>query len=434
MTDCVFPDGFLWGTATSAHQVEGGNDNNDWWDWEAQPGHIHDGSRSGNACGWWEGKAEDDLARAAALGQNAHRMSLEWSRLEPEEGRYDDRAFMRYAQILGELGRLGMKAMVTLHHFTLPRWLAKKGGWTYPAIVERFALFCRECARRLGDRVAMWITLNEPSVHVFMAYMGRAWPPGFGDPLQGRRALCAMLRAHASAYRAIHDVLPGAAVGIALNMPLFDRARPGSPLDRLVAAGQDWIFSGLLLQALSTGWILPPMAIPLERAAGLAGALDFFGLNYYGQYTVRFDPKRAATLFGKHVQRPTVRTAHTDWGQIAPQGLTAQLLRLGKLGVPLYVTENGIYDNSDELRPDFLVNHVRAVHAAIERGAPVRGYFVWSLVDNFEWAEGWSTHFGLIALDRHSQARTARRSAEVYAAICRANGVSEVAAHRPAIA
>jgi beta-glucosidase len=353
-------------------------------------------------------------------------MGLEWSRLEPEEGRFDDRAFSRYAEILDEIGRLGMKAMVTLHHFTLPRWLAKKGGWTHPGIVDSFCRLARECATRLGHRVAFWVTMNEPSVHVLMAYMGTAWPPACGDPRKGSLALRHMLRAHAASYRAIHEVLPGAAVGIVLNMPQFAPARPSSLLDRMVALGQDWSFSGVIVKALSTGRILPPMAIPPEQVPGLARSLDFFGLNYYGRYAVRFDRKAAATLFGKHVQTPTVRTPHTDWGQIAPQGLTKQLLRLGRLGVPLYVTENGIYDNSDETRPGFLVDHIGAVHDAIQQGADVRGYFAWSLVDNFEWAEGWSTHFGLIAVDRQTQVRTLRRSAGAYASICRANAVVSV--------
>ncbi|MEM1415590.1 MAG: family 1 glycosylhydrolase, partial [Myxococcota bacterium] len=134
------PAGFLWGTATSSHQVEGGNDN-DWTDWEAQPGRIHDGSRSGEAAGWWSGQAEQDLARAAALGHNAHRMSLEWSRLEPAPGRYDDAALERYAEILAAARRLGLRLMVTLNHFTLPRWAARGGGWLDPQLPERFAAF-----------------------------------------------------------------------------------------------------------------------------------------------------------------------------------------------------------------------------------------------------------------------------------------------------
>lgn len=156
----------------------------------------------------------------------------------------------------------------------------------------------------------------------------------------------------------------------------------------------------------------------------LRGALDWIGVNYYGRYRVVFDPRAGGELFGRRLADQTVHTPWTDWGEIHPPGLTHQLLRVARFGVPIYVTENGVYDNTDAVRPGFIVDHVRAVHAAIQRGADVRGYFHWSLIDNFEWAEGWSTHFGLLALDRATQARRPRESAAVYAAICRANGIS----------
>ena len=427
MTSVRFPAGFLWGTATSSHQVEGRNENNDWWEWERQPGRIRDGSRSGEAAGWWAGMAEKDLALAVRLGQNAHRMSLEWSRLEPAPDRWDEAAFDRYEAILHAGRTLGLTMMVTLNHFTLPRWAAAEGGWLWRELPDRFARLAARCAARLGLQVDLWSTINEPNVLAFSAHADGRWPPGQRSLRGSLMALHHQLRGHAAAYAAIHGEVQGARVGVVLNMPLFEPARPDNVLDRLVAGGQDWAFTGVLIEALRTGRLLPPVGVGAFRVDGLAGSYDFLGLNYYGRLAVRFDPTAPVPL-GRHVQEPTIRTEETDWGQVCPRGLTAQLVRLRQLGVPLYVTENGIYDNTDALRPRFLVEHVRAVADAIARGADVRGYFHWSLVDNFEWAEGWSTRFGLVALDPETGARTPRPSAEIYAAICRAGGVPDTIA------
>ena len=415
----TLPPGFLWGTATSSHQVEGHTDN-DWTDWESQPGRIHDGTRSGAAAGWWAGQAEEDLARAAALGHNAHRMSLEWSRLEPAPGRYDDAAFDRYGAILSAARRLGLRVMVTLNHFTLPRWASRGGAWLDPQLPERFAALAARAGDALEGQVGLWATLNAPAVLATMGYMRTSWPPGLGDPIAGFRALAAQLEAHALAYAQLKRV-QDAPVGLALSVPLFEYARRDSG-DVAAARAQDWACNGAKFRAIQTGWLLPPLGRP-RRVPGLRGSFDFIGLNYYGRFAVRFDAAAPKQLFGRHVQRPTVATEHNDWGQICPRGLTEQLRRLGRLGAPLYVTENGLYDPSDEARPDFLVRHVAAVEDAVRKGADVRGYFVWSLVDNFEWAEGWAAPFGLLALDRATGERRARGSAEAYAAIIRAGGV-----------
>ncbi len=396
----VFPDGFLLGCATSAHQVEGGNASNDWWEWEGRAGKIHDGSRSGEACGWWGGRAEEDLGLAAEYGQNAHRLGVEWSRLEPAPGRFDGAAFDRYAHLLAHLRRLGMSSMVTLHHFTLPRWTGDS-GFVDARLAPAFGAFAGECARRLGSLVDRWVTINEPMVLGFMAYLGRSWPPGCGSPAAFARAARTLRQAHLAAFESVHRVQPGAEVGIVLNMPGFAPARPADLRDRAAAALQELLFNRAFL-------------------ASLGGRYDFLGLNYYGRYDVRFSLRAAGTVFGQHVQRPTVATANNDWGQIDPDGLRRRLLALAYLGRPLYVTENGVFDNEDTVRPAFLRDHVSAVHAARRAGADVRGYFHWSLVDNFEWAEGWSTRFGLFAVDPRTQARTPRSSARVYRDICRA--------------
>jgi beta-glucosidase len=417
-----FPDGFLWGAATSSHQVEGDNVDSDWWAWEQTPGRIADGTTSGSAAMWWRGCAEEDLERAASLGHNAHRFGLEWSRLEPSPGVFDLTAFGRYRAILERARELGLSTMVTLNHFTLPQWAAKAGSWLARDTVERFATFASRCASTLGDVVDRWATLNEPNVLAFMGYAGERWPPGLGQTGLFAKALANMLRAHAAGYRAVHEVLPRASVGIVLSLPSFAAARDRRS-DATAAAGQDWMFNGVMLAALDRGRLLPPLSLTSKRIDGLARSFDWIGINYYGCYHVQFDPAAPHRAFGKHVDAGNVKTASNDWGAPHPAGLTEQLVRLSRFGVPVFVTENGVYDASDRVRPGYLVDHVRAVHRAIVRGVDVRGYFHWSLVDNFEWAEGWSTPFGLIALERETQERRVRGSARVYSGICRANAV-----------
>ena len=413
----VFPPGFLWGSATSSHQVEGGNDANDWWAWESEAGRIRDGSRSGDAAGWWRGMAEEDLSLAASLGQNAHRFSVEWSRIEPEPGHYDDAAIERYASILAHAETVGLARVVTLHHFTLPLWAARAGGWLNRALPERFGKFAAHVARRLGEQVDLWATINEPNVLSIMAYGGTRWPPGCGSLRASLRAQATLLEAHAHAFSSLHSVTPETPVGIVLNMPLFEPARTAHPLDRAVARLQDWVFSGSILGTLESGRIRLPLSRSGRRVEGLQRSYDWLGLNYYGRLAARFDPR--SRDLARHVQQPTVKSEWIDWGEPCARGLTHQLLRLSRFDVPLYVTENGVYDNNDGHRPRFLVDHVRAVLDARTHGTDVRGYFHWSLVDNFEWTEGWSTRFGLIEVDPETGGRTPRRSATVYAEICR---------------
>ncbi len=414
-----FPDGFWWGCATSSHQVEGGTDN-DWTQWERRPGAIADGTRSGEAAQWWSGAAEPDLDQAASWGHNATRLSVEWSRLEPQPGRYDEAAFERYAAILRHAGDRGLARLLTLNHFTLPRWVSDQGSWLWPGIVPAIARFAGACAQRLGGQVERWATLNEPSLVALLGYAEKLWPPGHRDVRTFGPALAAMLRAHVAMSRAIKERRPDASVGLVLNMPCFDPSRP-HPIDRGLAWLQDHAVSGVVLRALDAGRLWPPVGLG-NRIDGLPGSFDWLGLNYYGRYAIRFSPRAYAMAFGAHVQPDSIRCGETDWGQPFPAGLTRGLRRLSGFGVPLLVTENGIQTENDAVRTHYLQSHVQAVRDALAQGVDVRGYFHWSLVDNFEWAEGWRPRFGLLALDVETGRRTPRASAEVYAQICRSNG------------
>ncbi|MDQ7820953.1 MAG: glycoside hydrolase family 1 protein [Armatimonadota bacterium] len=417
----VFPPGFIWGTATSAYQVEGYNVHADWWEWEQQPGRIRGGDRSGAACGWWE-RAEEDFDLAARLHQTGHRLSVEWSRIQPAPGRWEEAAVDRYRRMLRALRERGIEPMVTLHHFTTPQWFARRGGWEAPDAPDLFARFVEQVVPALAEFTSLWCTVNEPMGWVFSAYTAGRWPPGHRSLRRALRAAAGLVRAHAAAYRIIHRVQPHARVGFANYFRLFDPARPRAP-DRWAAAVRDRLLNWAFVQAVTEGRV---EAFPWrQRFPGAEGTLDFVGVNYYTRDLVAFDPRYPRRLFGRHFHPPGCEMSDGGYGEVYPQGLYRVVRSCARLGLPVYVTENGIPDADDDQRPRFIVRHLAWLWRALQDGVPVRGYYYWSLVDNFEWAEGWSLKFGLVAVDPLTQARTVRPSAWVYAQICREGALSE---------
>lgn len=415
MTRC-FPDGFLWGAATSSHQVEGDNHHNDWWTWEqTHSDRIRGKEGSGSAAQWWAGRAESDLQMAAEMGHNAHRMSLEWSRIEPEIGRIDHKAVDRYRAILGAARDAGLHMFLNLHHFTLPRWVAERGGWSRSSIVPRFAEYATRCVGLFNDLTTHFLTVNEPAVLSFKSHLQGMWPPGHRDPWRAARSLAHQIRGHCAAFEAMKRVAPDRQVGIALNIPTIEPARAMSRSDWSAATVEDWLVNASVLRALRSGRRFPPLGLGLRQHRRTA--LDFIGLNYYGAYRVQLERGRSP----RFVQQPTIATETADWGKPSPDGFKFTLLRLAELEVPILVSENGVFDATDEVRPTYIVEHVQAMHEAMQQGAPVFGYLHWSLIDNFEWAQGWTAPFGLVHLDRATQVRTPKKSAHVYAEIARNN-------------
>jgi beta-glucosidase len=411
---------FLWGAATSSHQVEGDNRYNDWWLWERdQPRRIRDGRGAGEAAQWWNGGAELDLQTAVQLGHRAHRLSLEWSRLEPAPGRFDAKAFARYGDILQHARSLGLSLYVTLNHFTLPQWVGP-AGWLEPRLPEAFARYAVRAVEAFAPLVDVWATLNEPTVLAWKAYARRDWPPARGSPADAAVAIKQQLLGHAAAYHAIASKKPKVNVGIVLSLPRIEPDDPRSPFDCQAANAHRWLANGAVLHALETGWCHPPVGLWRSFSPELRGTLGHLGINYYGRYLVRFCPRSPLRLFGRHVQEPSIRAHTSDWGQPSAAGLVSQLRELRRFGVPLYVTENGVYDPDDSQRPQFIHDHAAAVLQARAEGIDLAGYFHWSLIDNFEWAQGWTTPFGLISLDPKTQTRKIRPSARVLEQYARA--------------
>lgn len=386
---------FLWGTAVSAHQVEGGNLHNDWY------GHERQIAPAERACDFWR-LFEEDLDRARALGTNAFRLSLEWSRLEPREGERDPAAEAHYARMLAACRARGLAPVVTLVHFTLPRWCARAGGWLAEETERAFERHVRFVARRFGGEVERFVTVNEPNVQAGAGYLSGVFPPGRRfRPDLARRCERALFRAHERAYRVLHEEIPRVAVGASPHVIAWRRSAldPGG-FARRAGARFNWSFLD---------------------AAARAGALDFVGLNYFMALPANF--LYALRFAGFLKLRARRGTSDMGWPVDARRLEEALLEAWRRYARPIVVTENGVADAADALRPAYLESHLAALARARAAGADVRGYFHWSLLDNFEWHAGYGPRFGLYAVDYATQERTLRPSGAVYARlIARAGG------------
>ena len=384
-----FPDGFRWGTATAAHQIEGGNWNNDWWLFEHTPGSAAR-EPSGDACDSFNRWVEDaDLV--AGLGFDNYRFSLEWSRIEPEEGEISRAALDHYRRVCDGLRERGVDPVVTFHHFTSPRWVAERGGWERPGTADAFARFCEVAAGHLGDVMARACTINEPNIVSAMGFLAGVFPPGKRDADLRRRVNDVFIDAHRKSVDAIRGAAPGVPVGLTLSMSDWQAVDGGERRRDSIRRRMEDDF--------------------LAAAAGD----DFFGVQAYSR--TRVGPDGA---LGPEAGVPTLIMGYEFW----PRSLEATIRRAWEVtggGVPLLVTENGIGTADDRQRLDYVHQALAGVQRAIADGIEVLGYTYWSLLDNFEWSLGYGPRFGLVSVDRSTFARTPKPSAHWLGEVAKAN-------------
>lgn len=383
-----FPDGFLWGASTSSMQVEGGIENNDWVEAVRQG----KAPKIGLACDFYN-RYEEDFDIAKSLGHNANRFSVEWARVEPEEGRFDEREIEHYKKVARALRARGMEPFVTVWHFSLPLWFVKRGSFSRTDAPAIFARYAEKLAGAFGSDVTFYMTQNEPLV--WLGEHGKilgASPGLWPNPLKYFHYWRQLVRAHRRAYAAIKKSAPRAKVGIAKHQ--FSAVGKG-PLGMLAASLFRWFWNRRFLNAIR-------------------GYQDFIGVQFYQR------------LFFWQSKKESEMTSHSDIGwQLHPEAIYDVLIEAKRYGVPLYVSEAGIADAKDAWRAEYIEGLVRGTQRAIEDGADVRGFFYWSLLDNYEFTHGFSMKFGLVAVDHeHGQTRTVRESAKAYAEIIKQNAVS----------
>jgi beta-glucosidase len=419
------PEGFLLGCATAAHQVEGGIDN-DWTRWVADhPEAINGGGDAVIAIDHYRRYAED-LEQLGSMHHNAHRFSVEWARVEPVPGRFDHDALAHYVDVVRSCRRAGMEPVVTLQHFTLPVWLAEAGGFAAPEAPVRFARYAAACVEALGDMVSWWITVNEPMVVAVLGHLEGLWPPGERSLPRTLAALRGLLRMHAAAAEAITTVSRShgrqAQISIAHHERRLVPRNAASRVDRAIAKVPDFLFNRWFLRCCVTGRVLRPVGNG-QAVPGLAGSLTYLGLNHYTSEAVSLDLGAPGMLFARHEAVPGLPLSGAGWAIDAVALRTALTDLTREFGLPILITENGVSDDHDEIRPTFLRDHLNAVVDAIDAGIDVRGYLYWTAWDNFEWAEGYTQRFGLFSVDRDTQERIAKPSAALFAEICRTHEV-----------
>ena len=398
-----FPECFLWGAATSAHQVEG-NNHNDWTEWEkenAQRLSKESGGKyppenyiSGKACDHYN-RYEEDFDLARRLGHNAHRFSIEWSRIEPEEGKFDDKEIEHYRDVIRALRARNIEPFVTLWHWTLPVWFVKKGGFEKSGNIKYFVRFCEYAAKEFKDGVKFWITLNEPEIYAANSYLKGIWPPQKKNLISYLQVMINLIKVHREVYIMIKKISSDAKIGVAKNNIYFEAYRNK--------------FHNLMLKKFIDWWW---NFYFLNR---IKNYQDFIGLNHYFHNRIKNF---------KFNQNENKKISDMSW-ELYPEAIYYVLECLKKYSKPVYITENGLADAKDENREWFIKESLKNIHKAIAGGVDVRGYFHWSLLDNFEWDKGFWPRFGLVEVDYETLERKPRSSSAIYAEIAKNNSIND---------
>lgn len=417
-----FPEDFLWGTASAAYQVEGDSFNNQWYAWEQQ-GRTR--GKAGKACGWWDGHWAGDFDRAAATGQNAHRLSVDWCRVQPQPGQWDDAAIEKYRAILRGARERGLTLLVTLHHFTDPLWIAENGGWENPETPALFDQYVRKAVPAFREFTNLWVTINEPNSLVLGGYVSGDMPPGKRDFRLAVKVLRNMALGHAAAYRTIHEFQPNALVSYAQHYRPMLPFRPWHPADRVLASVSHGMVNMGFPTAVKSGVMKTPFGN--FRVPQVKNTLDYVGMNYYTSEAVKFDLSCPDRLFLRHFFPDGSDLSETGFIANTPRFFYRGLRWASRFfrGLPILVTENGTEDSADRTRPRYILSHLHQLWKAIADGCPVEGYFHWTLTDNYEWERGWTQKFGLWGLNRETQERIRRPSVDLYESVCRENALTE---------
>ena len=373
-----FPKNFYWGTATSAYQVEGGIRN----DWSSY-GNKYD---AGIACDHYN-RFEEDFDLAKQMNTNAHRFSISWARIEPKQGKFDQKEIEHYRKVIRSLRARNLEPFVTLYHWPVPVWFVERGHWLNKEASCYFERFVERIVDEYKDSVKFWIILNEPNVYTSHSFLRGDWPPFKKNWFKTQKVLRQLIEAHKKAYQKIHKISSDSQVGITKC---------------------NTYFKGILRFLYNNYYWNHKFLNAIEDYQ------DFIGLNFYHSYSIKGPLKES-------------RKAVSDIGwEIYPRGIYYALKDLKRYKKSIYITENGLADAKDEKRAKFIIDHLKWVHEAIGEGVDVRGYFHWSLIDNYEWARyhrGFGPRFGLIEIDYKTFRRIPRDSSRVYAKICKNNAI-----------
>lgn len=414
------PKNFMWGSATAAHQVEGNCKNNNWSNWEKSKDNkgnprIKNYQKSGDACNHWD-LYNEDFNRLNELGLDSYRFSLEWSKIEPQEGVFDQKIIKHYSEVINSLINKNIIPVITLHHFTHPIWFDEIGAFEKKENIFYFKRFCEKMFNEYSNEVKMWCTINEPGVFAVMGYFAGIFPPGKNNPDLTAQVIINLLDAHVDVYHSLKNHRNGSncKIGIVKNINQFDPWRRWNLLDWLVCSINNHIFNSIFIDFFKKGKFniyIPGFIIRKHSNLNAADSLDFFGLNYYSHSYMKFKPSFKQFFENKF----PINEIKTDMEYtIYAEGFYRAIKTVSILNKPIFITENGIADKKDDRRTIYIERYLFALQKAIKDGFDIRGYFYWSLMDNFEWAEGYDMCFGLYEVNFKTQKRILRKGAERY--------------------
>ena len=423
-----FPPTFIWGTATAAHQVEGDCTNN-WSAFEkdtkdgGQP-NIKDNQQSGLACDHWN-RYPEDISLIKELGVSHYRFSVEWSKIQSEQGVFDEAVLNHYSKMIDRLIENDITPVLTLHHFTHPIWFDRLGAFEKEENISIFVSFCERVFKEYSNKVDFWCTINEPAVVATQGYFSGMFPPGKKDSQLSAVVLKNLLQSHVKVYHALKKMEngPRVKIGLVKNINQFDPWRRWHLFDWIISNAANHFFNDSTIDFLQTGIFkirIPCLAWIFHENQKAIGSTDFFGLNYYSHnhLKMQFSPKEPFTM-----QYPDGDILTDMPYTIYGEGMYRAIESVSALDVPIMITENGVADAADDQRKLYIQRYLYAVSKAIEDGFDIQGYFYWSLMDNFEWAFGYDMKFGLYAVDYKTQERTLRKGAEAFIDIVKSENI-----------
>ncbi len=425
MKQFSLPEKFIFGTATASLQIEGGDKNNTWYRWSETPGKIKDGTSTLIADDHWN-RVDEDIRLMKKMHVNGYRMSLEWSRIEPRKGEFNLSAINHYKDEIIKLKKAGIEPLVTLHHFSNPLWFEDSGGWTHRNSIEHFQSYVEFTSAQLGSLVKDWVTINEPNVYLHFGYLNGIWPPGENNLFRFISGAKNMIASHIAAYKIIHKVrfqlgLKDTKVASAHHLRIFD-PKHGTRAEKFISKIYDRLFQDIFVTGMSEGKLLFPLGRGYPWGKGCYQ--DYFGINYYSRDILSFNIKNPAGMFGSIEVKSGAPVNDLGW-EIYPEGLYRICEKyFARFRKPIYITENGTCDKNDLFRTQYIYDHMIQIKKLIDNKINVERYYHWTLMDNFEWAEGLTARFGLIEVDFANQKRKIRKSGNFYTELCKNHGVT----------
>lgn len=415
MEGLSFPKDFLWGVATSAHQIEGFNYNSDWYEWEKQ-GKIKDGSSSEQAC-LSENNYLRDIENIKNLKLNSYRFSIEWAKIETEKKEYNNKQINRYKDMIINLKKNNIEPIVTLFHFSLPKWFANLGGFSKQENIKYFMNYVYKIVKELKGLVQYYIIINEPMVYLTQGYLFGEWPPGEKNLEEAYEVGKNLLIMYDKTYNLIKKIDPYTKISIAKHTSVYEPYNKISLKDNIATNKVRNLFDHIFIDSIINQVVLPPFGEKEKLSHN--SDLDFIGINYYTKRYIQYDKEKKFVI--------KTKSEHlTDIGwEFYPEGIEEVLERFGKYDIPIMITENGIADEEDRYRTRYLLITLEKIHQSMKKGIKIMGYMHWSLMDNFEWVEGISMRFGLYKTDYNNHLMILRNSGEIYLNIANNNFISE---------